>query len=328
MKKKIMALLATLGMAASAGAIDVNENLSINGFVDASYNRTETDNAGESQSLGLDEVEVNFLFNAGGVSGELHVDNTAGAGDDQNQDDSDEEFSIEQAFMSYTLENGLGIQIGRYGSALGLERQDATYLNTFSRAYENGSGYNLGNVDEFTTAAGHIAVFEGIALTYGSDTVAIRASFQNGVLQSDNLETNDLDLELHVAYTGIENLNVGLGARFDNGAAGVAETDVVNLTAVYTAGTTAVGLEYTTLDTAGASEMDGYLVHIDYGVNAELGVALRYSSHEQAAGDYDKITIAPNYQITESLFGILEYSDIDDAGTDSDLIALELTLTF
>jgi len=325
MKKKIMALLATLGMAASAGAVEVNENLSINGFVDASYNRTETDNAGETQSLSLDEVEVNFLFNAGGVSGELHVDNGSGVGT------SDQDFSIEQVFMSYTLENGLGISIGRYGSALGLERQDATYLNTYSRAYKSGSGYNLGNVDEVNGAGNLIAVYEGVALSYGSDAVAIRASFQNSASESRNLETDDLDLELHVAYTGIENLNLGIGARFDNGASGAgaaAETDVVNLTAVYTAGTTAVGFEYTTLDTAGASEMDGYVVHVDYGVNANLGVALRYSTHEQAAGDYDQITIAPNYQITESLFGILEYSDIEDNGVDSDLIALELTLTF
>ena len=324
MKKKIMALLATLGMAASAGAVEVNENLSINGFVDASYNRTESDNAGESQSLSLDEVEVNFLFNAGGVSGELHVDNGSGVGT------SDQDFSIEQVFMSYTLENGLGVTVGRYGSALGLERQDATYLNTYSRAYKAGTGFNLGDVDG-NDQNGNLSVYEGLALTYGSDTVAIRASFQNTAGQSRNLETDDLDLELHVAYTGIENLNLGIGARFDNGAstAGApAETDVVNLTAVYTAGTTAVGFEYTTLDTAGASEVDGYVVHVDYGVNANLGVALRYSTHEQAAGDYDQITIAPNYQITESLFGILEYSDIDDAGVDSDLIALELTLTF
>ena len=44
--------------------------------------------------------------------------------------------------------------------------------------------------------------------------------------------------------------------------------------------------------------------------------------------DYEKFTIAPNYAITESLGAIIEYSDVDDAGTDSELYAVELTYTF
>jgi hypothetical protein len=54
------------------------------------------------------------------------------------------------------------------------------------------------------------------------------------------------------------------------------------------------------------------------------------SSEELAgnAGDYDKVTIAPNYAITESLGAILEYSDVDNRGTDSEEYAVELTYTF
>lgn len=311
MKKKIMALLATLGLAASAGAIDVNENLSINGFVDASYQDSDT-----AQSLGVDEVEVNFLFNAGGVSAELHVDNStetaAGA--------QDNDFDVEQVFLSYTLENGLGITIGRYGSALGLEREDPGGLYTFSRAYGD-NAFNLGDADS------HLA--EGVTLSYGSDTVHIGASFENAAGSSSDLENDDLNLELHLSYTGVENLVLGIGAFFDNGTA-ANETDAVNVTALYNAGKAAVGFEYTQLDSA-SSDRDGYLVLVDYDVNEKLGVALRYSTNESSTagnGDYNKITIAPNYAITESLGAILEYSDIEDNDADSDQIALELTFTF
>jgi len=37
MKTKLLALVATLGMVASASAVKVNNNLSINGFIDGSY---------------------------------------------------------------------------------------------------------------------------------------------------------------------------------------------------------------------------------------------------------------------------------------------------
>ena len=37
MKNKLLAVLATLGMVASASAVKVNDNLSINGFIDGSY---------------------------------------------------------------------------------------------------------------------------------------------------------------------------------------------------------------------------------------------------------------------------------------------------
>ena len=37
MKNKLIAVLATFGMVASASAVKVNNNLSINGFIDGSY---------------------------------------------------------------------------------------------------------------------------------------------------------------------------------------------------------------------------------------------------------------------------------------------------
>ena len=66
--------MAIFGMVASASAVKVNNNLSINGFIDGSYSSTD-EGAGDTSTVGIDEVELNFLVNAGNVSGELHIDN-------------------------------------------------------------------------------------------------------------------------------------------------------------------------------------------------------------------------------------------------------------
>ena len=53
------------------------------------------------------------------------------------------------------------------------------------------------------------------------------------------------------------------------------------------------------------------------------------SNQEQGAdSDYERFTIAPNYAITDSLGAILEYSDVEDNGNDSEEYAVELTYTF
>ena len=165
MKNKILAMLVAFGLVGSVSAIEINENLSINGFIDGSISQTDPDTGAKSGELGLDEVEVNFLFNVGSVSGELHVDSTA--------DGVSDSLDIEQAHFTYSLENGISVTVGRYGSALGLEREDPAGLSTVSRAYGNGnaSGFNLGNID-----AGAV---EGITLSYAAEAWSIGVSIEN-----------------------------------------------------------------------------------------------------------------------------------------------------
>ena len=64
-----------------------------------------------------------------------------------------------------------------------------------------------------------------------------------------------------------------------------------------------------------------------------MGVAIRLSSNEIANpglsnSDYDKLTIAPNYAITDSLGAIIEYSDVDIANDNANEFAVELLYTF
>jgi hypothetical protein len=322
MKNKIMAMLVAFGMVGSVSAVEINENLSINGFIDGSI--TKTDNgtsvtpAGDTADWGIDEIEVDFLFNVGSVSGAVHVDtnDAAGTGD----------LDIEQAHFTYTLDNGVSLTFGRYGSALGLEREDPAGLYTYSRAYD--ANFNLGDVDTIAR--------EGLNISYAADawTLGLSIDNPNGSIRENNAK-NDLDFEVALSYTGIENLSLNIGHRADNnvivgGVLTTNDVDITNVNASYQVGKALLGAEWSQIDAA-TVDLDAHMFLVDYDVSDKLGVAVRYSSYEESANvDVDQITIAPNYAITESLGAILEYSDVsnDTANSDSDTIALELTYTF
>jgi hypothetical protein len=333
MKNKILATLVAFGLVGSASAIEINENLSINGFIDTSWNDRETDSTlTEDQKLGLDEIELNFLFNVGNVSGAIHIDDHDNNTADGYADDGD--IDIEQAHFTYGLENGVSFTIGKYGSKLGFEREDPSGTYTYSRAYQDsvnaGSAFNLGNVDAY--------VYEGAAVSYSGEVFSINLSFHND--GDSNLENDDLNTELSFSYTGIENLVIGGGFLFDNkGNDDSTETDMVNVHAAYQTGKFLVAVEYTEADRDGDTaadndKLDGYMFLADYAVSDKLAVALRVSANEirgatPALGlDHDKLTIAPRYAITDSLGAVIEFSDIDVGEKDANLVAVELTYTF
>jgi hypothetical protein len=334
MKNKILAMLVAFGLVGSASAVEINENLSINGFIDASWTDLDTEKATggvtDNQSLGLDEIELNFLFNVGNVSGAIHIDDSDG--DSASPDPAyadDANIDIEQAHFTYTLENGISLTMGKYGSKLGFEREDPAGLFTYSRAYgdtvASGSAFNVGNVDAY--------VYEGVVVGYTGDVISLNLSFHND--GDSNIENDDLDTELSFSYTGIENLVLGGGFLFDNeGNSAVSETDLVNVHAAYTTGKFLIAAEYSEADVDGAGstgddKLDAYMFLADYSVSDKMAVALRLSSNEVSSTlDYDKLTIAPRYSITESLGAILEFSDIDLGTEDANQVAVELTYTF
>ena len=326
MKNKILATLVAFGLVGSVSAVEVNENLTINGFLDFSYLNTETTGANDVQELEMDEAEIDFLFNVGNVSGEIHVDNG-----DRGQGNSD--FDIEQAHFTFALDSGVAFTVGKFGSKLGFEREDPAGLFTYSRAYGDLTGgirsqsYNLGNVDS--------NVYQGISTGYNSDVFSIAASLVNpndNASGSDDIESDNLDLELAISYTGIENVSIGGGYYFSNKEINENEEDILNVYVSTEFGKLFLAAEYIEVQTekANIGDLDGYMLLADYDFNDKVGVAFRISSNETETNneDYDKITIAPNYSFTDSLGAIIEYSDIDQGTTDVNQLAVELTYTF
>ncbi|MFL2938693.1 MAG: outer membrane beta-barrel protein [Opitutales bacterium] len=329
MKNKLLALLAAFGLVATVHAVEINENISINGFIDGAWTNTDDNGANnDDNDLDIDEVELNFIVNAGSVSGEIHIDD---------DDDGGNLGNIEQAHFSYSLENGLSITVGRFGSALGFEGQDPAGLYTYSRAYDDGTSiYNIGNID-----GGNGQQVEGLSLGYSADAFSIAVSAVNGVGTEEEGTVggvgfeDDLNVEIALTYTGIENLVLGGGMHSTSGRTGVApltnDVDITNIHAAYTMDKLMLGGEYINVDEdTAADDLSAYLILADYDINDKMGIAVRYSEWETGANaESDRITVAPNYAITESLGAILEYSSAEDnAGNEEDTLALELTFTF
>jgi len=270
MKNKLLATMAIFGMVASASAVKINNNLSINGFLDGSYVLTDTD-AADSQTLGADEAELNFVLTNGAVSGLIAIDS---------QRPRSDELNIEQAHFTYDLGNGVSVTLGRYGSALGFEREDPAGLYTYSRAYKSA---NIGNIDNGSAV-------EGLTVAYAADSFSLAASFENS--RGANLENDDLNLELSVSYTAIADTVIGGGYFFDNGDSSDAtyvETDILNVHASRSFGKLLLAAEYTEFSPQGGSDRDAYLILADYDYNNKIGAALRFSSEELATGeDYEK----------------------------------------
>jgi len=314
MKTKLLAALATLSMVASASAVKVNNNLSINGFIDGSYSMIDSDQNGDSQDLQGDEAELNFVLTNGSVSGLIAIDSQ-----DVNGNTG---INFEQVHFTYDIGNGLSVTAGRYGSALGLEREDPAGLYTYSRAYTDGSGFNFGNVDN--------RAVEGVTVSYSADSFSVAASFENN--RDADIEDDELDLEVSFSYTGIADTNIGGGYYFSNESTTAGENDALNLHVTRSFGKFLVGAEYSEIQNDTNGDRDAYLLLVDYDYNDKIGAALRFSNAELGGGnDYEKFTIAPNYAITDNLGAIIEYSDIEDnslANPDSSEIAVELTYTF
>jgi len=313
MKNKLLAVMAAFGMVASASAVKINNNLSINGFIDGSYKLIDNDSGSDKQGLDADEAELNFVLSNGAVSGLVAIDTKRGGANGA------DDLNVEQAHFSYELGNGISLTFGRYGSALGLEREDPAGLYTFSRAYST-DGANIGDIDS------KVGANEGIKVTYSADQFSIAASFQNE--RAAELESNDLDLEVSFSYTGIADTVIGGGYHFDNEDKSGEEEDVLNINASRSFGKFLVAAEYTELS-KDALDRDAYLFLVDYDYNDKIGVTVRFSDEEvDAKTNYEKITIAPNYAITENLGAILEFSDVEEGTNDSNEIAVELTYTF
>ena len=327
MKNKILATLVAFGLVGSVSAIEINDNLSVNGFVDGSYNkskdRTKTP-TGQSEKIAIDEVELNFLLNVSNVSGELHLDSSPSTNND---------IGIEQAHFTYSLDNGLSFTFGKYGSKLGFEREDPAGMYTSSRNYD--SATNFGDVDSLART--------GLAANYSTDAFSLGLSLDQ--TQGDNLKTDGegLNVELSLSYTGIENLTLNVGYREEN-APSVApannDSDHLNINASYQVGKALLAAEWQTEGSkaaANTTDLDAIMLLVDYDVSDKLGVAVRYTEEDQdmdaaTSLETSKWTIAPNYSITDSLGAILEYSvqDVDQATGSKkvDTYGVELTYTF
>ncbi|MBT6461040.1 MAG: outer membrane beta-barrel protein [Opitutae bacterium] len=308
--QKTLAVLAglTFAGALSQAQIAVGDNLTISGFVDASYSDVEAGTAGADDATGInvDEVEIDFAFSFDAVSAEVHLESKG------------DTVALEQAFVSTDL-GGITVSAGRMLNLLGFEADEPTGLLTYSNAYSDafnpGSRYNDGIRGAFSQ--GDLSVAASVTDDYSS-------------VGNDNNDADELAFDIALTYAGIENLSLSLGYADNSGDTAATDLQITNVHASYSLGQLTIGGEYSDWED-GPTEADAYLLLANYAVNDDLSITIRHSEVDIDGGttsDREKTTVAAGYTVTDNLSTIIEYSNGEVDDEDNNVFAVEGIFTF
>ena len=305
MKNKLLSLASILAVF-NLNAIEIGptgSGVELSGFVVLDH--TSADGAGNGAFMSS-EVEVDLDWSTGPVAFSLDIDVYKNGPGLVNGLDADGT-SIEEAVITYTVNDNLSFSAGKMLSYLGFEAYDAPNLYQISTAYDQASYGPL-----------YDGYADGVSVDYATDMFSI------GVW-ADLAEKSSFEYAL--AFTGVENLT----AKYIYADYGGSSESKQTLWASYQLGKLLLAGELAKHDNSGgiaANDEDGWLVMGNYSITDPLSLTLRYSNVESKGAtpaDTSKLTVSPTYMITDDLAFLAEYSDIE--GKD-DFIGLELIYTF
>lgn len=345
MKNKIAIASAFIAASSfSMGEIVINDFLSFEGFVDSSYSHTDGEFAGaddNESSFGVDQVEISWLFDFDTVTAQIDLQYEGDSNEGTNEDGE----LVEQAFVTYHLDNGGAITAGRYASMLGFEAFEPTGLYQFSFAYD----MLIGDVSVLPGYA------QGVKYTQESDTTFFGISIQDEAydLGSDQLGGNDDASTYAVEVAGSMQAGNGLtfflGGVYEDGEEDETDSYAINAYATFETGAWIFAAEVNygdfedgsalasaaeevakdSFSVVGASAFDEqvlqFLLMANFAYSDEASVTGRftYSDHEAQiettgpdfAGAVEakamKYTLAHNYAFTDNLLLVTEVSYVD-----------------
>jgi hypothetical protein len=328
MKNKLLSLASLLAVF-NANAIEIGPTGSgaeLGGFVDYS-----AVSQGDSTSpISTAQVELNLDYSTGPVSFSLDYDLTASQGlSDSDGDGTLDSTSgnLEEAVLTYTINDSLSFSVGRMLSYLGFEAYDAPNMYQFSYAYDYAASIAEEGAQDI-----YDAYADGFSVDYATDMFSVG-------IWTDFAEKPSFEYAL--AFTGVENLTAkAIFAEYGGDA-----DDIMTLWASYQLGQLLLGVEFATDEkntaapgTAGDftdDDIDAFMIMGNYALTDSAALTLRFSTAEYSDGasnvEVDKFTVSPSYAFTDNFSGLFEYStyNIDGVGADpGDLAAIELIYTF
>ena len=360
MKNKIAIASAFVAASSLATAeIVINDFLSFEGFVDMSYQYTDFDSDtaavedGSDNSFAVDQVEIDWLFDFDPITAQIDVafvgSDAAGSRSFDVVDGSgvatgdsvsvDDEVVVEQAFVTYSFEDGLAITAGRMASMLGFEAFEPTGLYQFSFAYDQGilPGYA-----------------QGVKVSYETEDMFFAGSLLDGYADEDGYSgrlggsgDSNYALELAASFLFGDSDEFGwfIGGYYEDGENDDVALDgsvyVINTYLTYESGAWIFAGEVN----FGNSEVNSYgyggddtdalsgLIMANYAYSDAASVTGRVSYEDfdgDADGDQYKLTLAHGYAFTDNLSLITEISYVDgeNASEDFDGIASAIELLF
>jgi hypothetical protein len=308
MKNKITCLLAGAALfGATANAeIVLGDSLSAYGYIDTAL--TDGDASGDTETV-VAEFELGLSFapaeSAWSAVAELSFDSDTAVDPDATSaadavTDSSAEF--ETVTVTYAASDALSYTFGNIYTYQGFEAFDATGLYQFS--YGGAGGASLYSAD--------YAV--GAAVDYST------GDFDLGVWVGDT-DSSELSYEYYVSYSGVENLSLNLILADDPGY------ETTNVWASYDYGDFTFAAEHVYTEVGGVEAVDLEMFLVYYAMG-DAGITFRVVDGEWGGQDFDKFTVSPSYAFSDNVFGLVEFSTEDLAGTESDTAAVELIYSF
>jgi hypothetical protein len=340
MKNKIAIASAFLAASSfSTAEIVINDFLSFEGFVDMSYTHTDSDAGSSSNSYGVDQVEVSWLFDFDPVTAQIdftHLGsdngtyNFAGGAASNNT-------GIEQAFVTYHMDGGSAITTGMYASMLGFEAFEPTGLYQYSTAYARFSG----------PATGTPGYVQGVKYTYEGDTSFFGISVQDYATGNfvgpgrfgGNLPTDGYGFEAAGSIMLGEGLTWFAGGAYED-ADELGDAYVLNTYLTFETGAWifAAELNYGEVSPDFGADTDGYsgllMGSFAYSDQGSLTGRLSYYDTEVGAIDSDAytLTLAHGWAFTDNLLLVTEisYTEEEIGAADDDILfgAVEVLFTF
>jgi hypothetical protein len=308
-------LAAALPGAAAFGVIPVTDNFGIRGYIDGSYKNL--DNGGtDKDSLEADNVDIDFLVSTDKVSAEIHYQALNS--------------TLEQAFLTLELDNGISLTGGLFESLLGFEGDEQYKL------YQQSTAYDFGSVDKDHFNRNYQ---QGLRASYKMDALSASVSFVDNAWKDNAGKTggagdaSDIGFEAFISYNAMQGLTLGLGTAQGDEGEGSTIDDYYNIWVQYDGIENLIlAAEYNSYDIS-KKDGDSWMVMGNYSFGNSIAATVRYSqTEEDTTFEGDKITISPSYSFTDNLLGVLEYSTGDqgepNAQKDFDYFAVEALFTF
>jgi hypothetical protein len=304
MKNKITCLLAGAALfGATANAeIALGESLSAYGYIDMSL----TDGEGDGNTdTAVAEFELGLAFTPAESKWSAVAELSFDSEDTDPQEEEDSTVEFETVTISYQYSDALSFTFGNILSYQGFETFDATGLYQYSYA-----------------GADNTALYSaGYAVGASADYSA--GDFDLGLWVGDT-DSADLSYEYLVAYNGIDNLTIKAIYADDPGY------ETINVWAAYEYNDFTFAVETVDTDPVAGStttEVDVQTALVYYSMG-QAGITVRYADGEWGGQDYDKITISPSYAFSDNVFGLVEFSQEELNGVESDTAAVELIYSF
>ena len=319
------AAVLALTTGAATAQIDLNEKLTLTGFIDMSL--VNNDNTTE---MGLDQIELDFIVDLGeGLSMRADFEGTSpvwSTAFSHNSIDHGHDHGsttvLEQAFISYDVGEGLSLVMGKYLSVSGWETAEPTglYQHSTSATLVYG-GYQ-----------------HGVGVSYKTDKYGLFGSVVSSVWDGNDTSFEQPGFETQLTLTPVEQVTAKVAYLYED--FGDYNTGLVNGWVAYFAGSLTLAGEVNLLSNWKLDGRNGLglLTMANYRLSDKIGITGRFSSLDldsvEDKGDViakeektSEFTISPSYSVTDNWSIIAEAKFISN-GSSTTQLARESLLSF